>query len=197
MQTSVNGRAFDEAFEGCEKATSDGKYTTYHDGVGVLTLGFGHTNLGGVEPFIKPGDVWTKEQCDAALSKDLERVDADVERIMRPQLLNQNQHDALASFEMNTGHLAKSSIPAKIKAGNVEAAMAALLEYNHAGGKVEAGLTRRRHAERLLYLGQVEAALVLAQAHVATGQPMVKASPPPAGESSFAAKIEHAVERVL
>lgn len=176
MQTSAEGRSLIEAFEGCEKATGDGQYTTYHDSVGVLTLGYGHTNLGNIAPHIAAGDKWTKEQCDAALSNDLARFEGYVGQLFPNFSLTQGQFDALVSFDFNTGDLARSSIPAKIKSGDSKGAMATLLEYNHAGGKVLPGLTRRRQAERLLFMGETDAALTLAGAHVETGQPMAKAA---------------------
>lgn len=163
MQTSDDGRSLVEAFEGCMKAIGAGRFTTYYDSVHVLTLGFGHTNLGNVQPHINPGDIWTAAQCDQALSNDLAESDADVDRWVPG--LTQCQHDALSSFQFNTGDLAKSSIPSRIKRGDITGAMATLLLYSHAGGQVLPGLVRRRHAERLMFLGEVEAALQLAGAH--------------------------------
>jgi lysozyme len=197
MQTSTNGRALIEAFEGCEKATGDGQFTTYHDSVGVLTIGYGHTNLGNIPPHIQPGDKWSKDECDKALSEDLARFEAGVDRIMSGYTLNQNQFDALVSFDFNTGSLAKSSIPARIKAGNLNAAMATLLQYNHAGGRVLPGLTRRRQAERLLFLGEVNAALTLAGAHIETKQPMAKGAPPPEGEPEEAPEPESRTQEII
>lgn len=133
----------------------------YYDSVHVLTIGYGHTNIGRIPPFVTPGMTITVVAADQALSNDLERFEARVDRIMGP--LPQVQFDALVSFDFNTGDLLSSSIDDKIKAGHVDAAMATLLQYNHAGGKVLDGLTRRRKAERLLFLGQVDAALKLAK----------------------------------
>ena len=98
-------------------------------------------------PAIRAGDVWTRAQCDAALDNDMRRFEADVAKAMAGVTLSQGELDALVSFDFNTGSLAKSSIPRKIRAGDKPAAMATLNAYNHAGGKVLAGLTRRRKAE--------------------------------------------------
>lgn len=174
MITSAPGRELIEAFEGCEAATGNGTFTTYHDSVGVLTIGYGHTNLGNIPPVIHPGDIWTKEQCDSALSADLERFDGYVDALL-PNL-TQCQHDALSSFDFNTGALARSSIPSKIRAGNIAAAMDTLLLYDHAGGVELRGLTRRRHAERLMFLGDVAGALALAG--VPGDKPLAKATMP-------------------
>jgi hypothetical protein len=51
--------------------------------------------------------------------------------------------------------------------------MNVLLQYDHAGGRQMDGLTRRRQAERLMFIGLVKQALRLAGAHAATPeQPM-------------------------
>ena len=180
MSTSATGREFDEAFEGCNQpiAGRPGFFTTYRDGVDVLTLGYGHTNLGGVPPAIAEGDVWTKALCDAALGADLASVDAEVDKVAAAHGLTftQAQHDSCASFQMNTGDFGKSSIPERLAAGDLSGAMAVWLEYDHAGGRVEAGLTRRRHAEVLMFHGDVASALALAGVHKSLGGKMMRAS---------------------
>ena len=183
MHISANGRALIEAFEGLEKAIhgKPGYVTTYYDSVHVLTIGYGHTNLGGVPPHIKPGDVWSHAEADAALAADMERFERDVLKAMRGVELNQNEFDALVSFDFNTGSLFRSSIDDQIRAGHKQAAMDTLLRYNHAGGMVLAGLTRRRQAERALFEGHVDYALKLAGAHQKKGDPMAKALPAPQG----------------
>ncbi len=182
---SANGRALIEAFEGCDRAIAGkpGFFTTYYDEVGVLTFGYGHTNLGNIAPHISQGDVWDQAQCDQALSNDLARFQLDVARLFPVRQLTQSQFDALVSFDFNTGDLARSSIPAKINAGQLNAAMATLLQYNHAGGQVLNGLTRRRRAEMLMFNGDVASALLLAGAHAASGTRMAKGSLGPLGET--------------
>lgn len=166
MKISAEGRKLIELFEGCEAPLKNkpGYVTTYRDEVGVLTIGHGHTNLGNVPPHIKEGDIWSLAQCDQALANDMAKFESDVLRIMEGFALHQGQFDALVSFDFNTGALGRSSLPKKIKAGQVIAAMNTLEQYNHAGGRVLAGLTRRRKAERLLFLGKTDEALKLAGA---------------------------------
>ena len=185
FKTSGDGRALIEAFEGCDRpiVNRPGFFTTYYDEVGVLTLGFGHTNLGNIAPRIVQGSVWSQQQCADALSNDLARFEKDVALLFPKTILTQHQFDALVSLDFNTGSLARSSIPGKIIAGNLNAATATLLQYNHAGGQVLAGLTRRRMAEKLLFEGNVAAALTLAGAHHDTGKPMSKATCAPGGET--------------
>lgn len=167
MKTSPDGRAFIEAFEG--------KFLhTYDDGTGVLTIGYGHTSAAG-PPLVARGQIITEAQCDAILANDLAAVEKNVTRIIKVPM-TQSQFDALVSFDFNTGSLSKSSIDDKINANNPTAAMATLLQYDHAGGKQMAGLTRRRQAERLLFTGQVVQGMKLAGAHqAAPGGPMPQA----------------------
>lgn len=155
MQTSSQGRELIEAFEGFY-------LNAYYDSVHVLTIGYGHTNLGNVPPAVKPGMTITGKRADAILSADLARFEARVDKIMRGVTLAQHEFDALVSFDFNTGDLISGSIDDKIKAGNRAAAMKTLLLYNKAGGRVLAGLTRRRKAEKLMFEGRITEALQLA-----------------------------------
>lgn len=156
MQTSPEGRELIEVFEGLY-------LRAYYDSVHVLTIGYGHTNISNIPPHVAPGMTITEAQADQALSNDLARFELRVDKIMAPLVLKQYQFDALVSFDFNTGDLLSSTIDDKIKAGHLDAAMQTLMMYNHAGGKVLAGLTRRRQAERWMFLGNVDQALKLAK----------------------------------
>lgn len=164
MKISPAGLELIKAFEACDKPVpgSPSHFHTYHDEVGVLTIGWGHTNFGNVPPHINEGDIWSQTECDEALFNDMNRFEWSVARAMKGVTLTQSEFDALVSFDFNTGSLQKSSIDDKIRAGNKSAAMTTLLQYNHAGGKVLNGLTRRRKAEKLLFEGHVSEALKLA-----------------------------------
>jgi lysozyme len=176
MQTSALGREGIESFESCMQAVAGrpGFFSTYRDEAGVLTIGFGHTNLGGVPPKIAPGVVWTQDNCDQALTADLADTERTVEAVQAQWhfTLTQSQWDALVSFEFNTGHLRASSIPAKLADGNVDAAIATLLLYNHAGNPphVLSGLTRRREYEAALFRGNLQLAASIADMHLQTNQ---------------------------
>jgi len=181
MKTSPNGRAFIEAFEG--------KFLhTYDDGTGVLTIGYGHTSAAGPPPVLR-GQTITDMQCDAILANDLAAVEKNVDRYIKVPM-TQPQFDALVSFDFNTGDLAKSSIDDKINSGNSSAAMATLLQYDHAGGRQMDGLIRRRHAEVLMFNGNVSGALNLAGAHAATGKTMPQA-PTRAPSSPTPSSVSH------
>lgn len=133
MKTSQKGIDLIKSFEGC-------KLTAYQDTVHVWTIGYGHT--GGV----KSGQKITKAQAEDFLKADLAKFEKAVNALKMD--FNQNQFDALVSFAYNcgTGNLNK------LCKGRTNAEIGSkMLLYNKAGGKVLAGLTRRRNAENKLY----------------------------------------------
>lgn len=178
MKTSAAGRALIEAFEGL-------RLTAYQDSVGVLTIGYGHTNAAGL-PRVVPGMTISKQTADNTLANDLRSVEENVERCVHG-VMSQCEFDALVSFDFNTGSLGKSTIDDKINRGDKTAAMATLLLYNHGRDRETGkliklpGLVRRRKAEKLMYEGNVDAALKLAGAHEIIGKiaPVAKAEPAP------------------
>jgi lysozyme len=158
MKTSAAGRQLIECFEGLF-------LRTYDDGEGVLTIGYGHTSAAG-GLVVSRGMAITVSKADEILTDDLHPCELRVVRLINASL-NQNEFDALVSFEFNTGDLGKSSIPAKINAGRKADAMDTLSRYVHGAntGKLYPGLVRRRKAERLMFEGDVAGALKLAGAH--------------------------------
>ena len=68
--------------------------------------------------------------------------------------LTQGQFDALVSFTYNLGarSLSTSTLLKKLNAGDYRGAADEFPRWNKAGGQVLAGLTRRREAERSLFL---------------------------------------------
>jgi lysozyme len=68
--------------------------------------------------------------------------------------ITQSMFDALVSFTYNVGlgSLRRSTLLRKLNEGNIQAAADQLLRWNRARGRVLPGLTRRRVAERELFL---------------------------------------------
>jgi lysozyme len=68
--------------------------------------------------------------------------------------LSQNQIDAIASFVYNvgTGAFNKSTLLKKLNAEDFDSAANEFLRWNKVDGKVVKGLTRRREAEKELFL---------------------------------------------
>lgn len=114
------------------------------------SVGWGSTG-----PDIKEGTVWTKEQADARFSKTLAQVEADVLKVVRVPL-KQNEFDALVSFTYNLGigSLRSSTLLKMLNEGYYANAGLQLLRWNKNDGVVMLGLTRRRKAELKLFSGE-------------------------------------------
>lgn len=143
MKTSANGRKLIEDFEGLF-------LHAYQDSVGVWTIGYGHTSAAG-PPVVRQGMVITQAQADAFLSADLASVENNVSLHVKTPI-NQNQFDALVSFDFNTGGLDRSNVLRAINSGRFNEVPADLEMWDHAGGRVLLGLLRRRKAEGALFM---------------------------------------------
>ena len=153
MKTSDNGRKFIESFEGKFLQAyddSDDRIVNPGDPVhGTLTIGYGHTDAAG-PPHVYPGMSIDDATADAILASDLAAVEIEVNHLVKVPL-NQNQFDALVSFQFNTGGLARSSALRDINAGNFGEVAADLNLWVRSGGVVMRGLVRRRAAEGVLF----------------------------------------------
>ena len=145
MQTSEKGIALIKQFEGC-------KLTAYLDSVGVWTIGYGWTQPVDGKP-IRAGMTIKQETAERLLKTGLVSYESDVSRLVKVGL-TQGQFDALVSFTYNRGarSLSTSTLLRKLNAGDYAGAADEFLRWNKAGGKVLNGLTRRREAERALFL---------------------------------------------
>lgn len=160
MKTSPNGVALIKRFEGLE-------LEAYQDIAGIWTIGYGHTG-----PDVKPGMKITEAEAEALLKKDLKPREEAIERLVKVPL-NQNEFDALVSFVYNVGVEAfrKSTALKRLNNGDRIGAAEALTWWNKAtvDGVLRevAGLTRRRAAERALFLEPVNPPIVRGEENVA------------------------------
>ena len=143
MTPSKNCYDLIKEFEGC-------KLEAYPDPAThgePITIGVGHT--GG----IKLGMTITQEQADEYLVSDVSHA-ANAVNQMVDENMTQGQFDALCSFAFNLGigNLKNSTLLKKLNSGDIQGAADQFLVWNKAAGKVMAGLTRRREAERTLFL---------------------------------------------
>jgi len=131
-------------FEGCRLDA----YPDPGTGGAPITIGYGATG-----PGIAPGVVWTQEEAEARLVEDLARFADGVERLVEVDL-SDNQFAAIVSFAFNVGlgALRDSTLLRKLNAGDYEGAADQLPRWARAGGRIMPGLTRRRAAERDLFL---------------------------------------------
>ena len=134
----------------------------YNDGAvsekypkGHATIGYGHLlHYGAVTPADRIG--WA--HMNRARALDLLRMDASsavttVNRLVRPPL-SQAQFDALVSlvFNIGGGAFGKSTLLRVLNQGSYRETADQFLRWDKAGGKTLLGLTRRRQAERKMFL---------------------------------------------
>ncbi|TBL46386.1 lysozyme [Obesumbacterium proteus] len=145
MRASENGINLIKQFEGC-------RLTAYQDSVGVWTIGYGWTQPVDGKPVGK-GMTITQQKADDLLKQGVVQYEAGVHGLVTVQL-NQNQYDALVDFAYNLGvnALKGSTLLKKLNAGDYSGAANEFTKWNKAGGKELAGLTRRREAEKSLFL---------------------------------------------
>lgn len=159
MKTGSKGLALIESFEGLIL----GAYDDVNDHIvqpgqqvhGTLTIGYGHTSAAG-PPRVYVGQTITDDEANAILAADLASVELEVSHLVKVPL-NQNQFDALVSFQFNTGWLAhpNCSLLRALNGGNYNLGAADFMLYDMAQGHVLAGLVRRRAAEKALFLTPV------------------------------------------
>lgn len=146
----------------------------YNDPVGYATVGYGY--LLGYRPVL-PADrnaIWvkgqkvrgqlTREEGQRLLASQLNKTYEPTVRKLFSKggplygKFTQNRYDALVSFAYNlgpaslTGITGFETIGRAIKDGDIQAIGDAMLLYDKAGGSALLGLTRRRKAERRLFL---------------------------------------------
>lgn len=140
MQISQAGLDLIKSFEGFEPEA-------YLCPAGIWTIGYGHT--GNVEE----GQTITEEEAEELLRQDVTFAEDAVTDYVEGDL-TQGQFDALVCFVFNigVGAFRESTLLRLLNQGDSEGAAEQFLRWNKAGGKVLAGLTRRREAERELFL---------------------------------------------
>ena len=147
----VSERGIDliKEFEGCH-------LTAYQDEVGVWTIGYGITNSDksitgttikqGLKISQSAAEEWLEESLNQKYLPKVMKYDTRYN-------WNQNEIDALVSFAYNIGSIDQLTANGSRSRDTIAKKM---LEYNKAGGTVYCGLTRRREAERKLFLTPVE-----------------------------------------
>tara|TARA_B100000965_G_scaffold396564_2_gene411683 strand:+ start:175 stop:609 length:435 start_codon:yes stop_codon:yes gene_type:complete len=143
MNVSQNCVELIKYFEGFED-------TAYLCPANVWTIGYGRTRN------VKEGDRITEAQAERDLLEELEEFKHQVLHSVKVEL-TQNELDALTSWTYNlgVGNLNSSTLLKKLNAGSKDEVPAEMLRWNKAGGKVLAGLTKRREAEAELWAKEV------------------------------------------
>lgn len=123
----------------------------YQDEVGVWTIGYGHTaDEGDIVP--APGLVITEAKAIQLLAHDLNNHVARVQQLVTATV-NDNMFGALVSFSFNLGdyNLQQSTLLSRVNTRRFSECINEFPKWNHAGGKVLPGLTRRRLSEANLF----------------------------------------------
>jgi len=134
-----------KSFEGC-------KLKAYQCSAKKWTIGFGNTYYEDGSPVL-PGHAITQEKAEDMFELIANEFAAKVAKLVTSNVTD-NQFGALVSFAYNCGavNLQKSTLLKKVNANHNDSSIKAeFLKWNKAGGKVLAGLTRRREAESNLY----------------------------------------------
>lgn len=149
MILDPSGRAFIQAFEAC-------RLTAYRDGGGIWTIGWGHTG-----PDVYEGLTITQAEADRLFDIDIAETVAGVNSLVLVPV-TQGQFNALVSFGFNIGldidtdtkaeGLGDSTLLRKLNATDYAGAADEILKWDHDNGIKVRGLTRRRTAEREMFL---------------------------------------------
>jgi lysozyme len=142
MTTSVVGVELIKEFEGC-------KLKAYLCPAKKATIGYGNTFYSNGSK-VKIGDVITQEQADDLLRLILPEFESIVTKRIKVNL-TQNQFDALVSHAFNTGG---SDTLFKLVNEGRDVRQWWTTRYIQGGGKVLAGLVRRRKAEYDLFMSK-------------------------------------------
>lgn len=141
MSISDKGVDLIAGYEGC-------RLEAYKCPAGVWTIGYGHT------AGVNAGDrLASEEAAKALLKEDLKKYGGYVNNCVKKGLItfpmNQNRFDALTSFCYNCGN---GNLQKLVTGRDADTVAEKMLQYNKGGGKVLAGLVRRREEERALFM---------------------------------------------
>ena len=116
---------------------------------GKPTIGYGHV-VRANETIHAPIN---EEEAERLLLEDLNDYEASVLRLVSAEL-TQSQFDALVSFTYNlgAGNISRSTLLKKLNADDYQGAADEFERWDKCNGKPLAGLSRRRRAEKALFL---------------------------------------------
>lgn len=145
MKLSQRGIDLIKQFEGY----SSKAYPDPATGGAPWTIGYGTTKG------VNPGMVITAEQAEKMLRDDVAKFESGVSAMLKVPT-TQGQFDAMVSLAYNIGlgNFGKSTLLRKHNEKCYSCAAGQFPAWNRAAGKVMNGLTRRRNAERAMYMGQ-------------------------------------------
>ena len=119
----------------------------------VWTVGYGATRSSTGRPIDQDMEPITEAEAEALLIRDLESSEGWISRLIKTAL-TENQYSALVSFTFNVGAgaLQRSTLRMKLNRSEYLGAADEFPKWRMAGGRILAGLVRRRAAEKALFL---------------------------------------------
>lgn len=143
MKLSQRGINLIKQFEGYNSKA----YPDPATGGAPWTIGHGTTKG------VKPGMIITAEQAEKMLRDDVAKFESGVSALLKVPT-TQGQFDAMVSLAYNIGlgNFGKSTLLRKHNEKCYSCAAGQFPAWNRAAGKVMNGLTRRRNAERDVYM---------------------------------------------
>lgn len=158
MNISQNGVDRIKEDEGLREKMADGRVAAYQQSyqdkktgkvhLDIPTIGYGCTKG------VRMGMVWTLEECEGGLRRELTDIEHDVNRLVKIPI-TQNMYDALVGFGYNVGTgkdgLGGSTLLKKLNAGDKAGAAQEFARWNKTGGVVVQGLINRRAREAALF----------------------------------------------
>jgi len=140
LALSLAGVVFIQSWEGTEQSA-------YIDSVGVPTICTGSTRA----VFI--GQNATAAECEERLRDDTTYAGNAIKRCVHTKL-TQGQYDALVSlaFNIGSGATCTSTLVRKLNQGDCRGAADQFLRWDYAGGHKLRGLSKRRAAERAIFI---------------------------------------------
>lgn len=125
--------------------------TPYLCPAGKYTIGYGFTDD------VEPNSYMTEIEAEKKLNIILNTLRSLILDLIKIEI-NNNQLNALLSFVFNLGigTFKKSSVLTKINKKDFKGAARTMLLYNRANGEVLLGLSRRRNAEKELFLKPIK-----------------------------------------
>jgi GH24 family phage-related lysozyme (muramidase) len=156
MTRKVNKETIDliVSFEGIAEKRSDGKIYPYHDCIGLPTIGIGHLLSSIKNESLDKYLPLSIEEAYKLFKEDLTKFEEGVNKFLSVEL-SDNEFGAIVSLAYNIGlgNLSASTLRKKLIANVTKLECGdEFLKWDKAGGKQVAGLTRRRKAERELFL---------------------------------------------
>ena len=145
MKLNKEGADLIKSFEGC-------KLKAYQCSAKKWTIGYGNTFFEDGTPVVA-GNAISQQKAEDLFELISADFSAKVAKLVTSNV-TPNQFGALTSFAYNCGvvNLQKSTLLKKVNANHNDITIKdEFLKWNKAGGKVLAGLTRRREAESNLY----------------------------------------------